>query len=120
MKGSGTVQLEIEMWRVSRPGAIYKISGDRNNLLNQYDPQGGVFLLDGDVLSLAPDSSAKFLIGWDHVAFGLYNDAGPRLEIPRCPTYPHLCGAQVVANSISLRARGTVQLFEEQHTPQLT
>jgi hypothetical protein len=118
LSGRENIRIEIEMWRPSRPGTIYRISGDRNNLINQYDLQAGAFLLDGDVLSLAPDSSAKFLIGWDHVAFGLYKDAGPRIEIPQGPWWP--LGAAVVTDQISLRARGTVQVWEAQHTPQLT
>ena len=53
LSGRENIRIEIEMWRVSRPGAIYKISGDRNSLINQFDFQGGAFLLDGDVLAVA-------------------------------------------------------------------
>jgi hypothetical protein len=118
LSGRENIRIEIEMWRVGRPATIYKISGDRNSLINQYDLQGRAFLLDGDVLSLAPDSSAKFLIGLDHVGLGLYHDAGARFEIPQGPWWPHV-GAHVVTDQISLRARGTVQVWEAQRTPQL-
>lgn len=116
LSGPKDIQISIDFWQEARPGQIYHITGDRNNLLNQYDWQGDVFLLDGNILSLAPDSSARFRIGWDHAAYKLYEEAAPRFELYGCPTFAQ-CGGYIVTDSLFFRAEGSIKVWAAETTP---
>jgi hypothetical protein len=112
---SGREQIDalVEIWKEGQPGNTFVARGDRDNLINRYDPQGETFLLEGDILSLAPDHSAVVVLGMDHLNYGLFNDASPRYEIEQCPTYP-ACTQRVITEDIPLHARASIRLFEQQ------
>jgi hypothetical protein len=101
------IRVDIDMWMVNRPGRRVGVHGDRDNLVNPYNFQGHAFMLDGDILTIHPDSSAEFLVQWDHTRERFW-DFGNLVWIPQ--------GLFVRSDPIEFEAEATVRLFKVQRT----
>ena len=106
------------IWPLDFPGDTIEVVGDRDNLVNPFNFQGEVFMLDGDILTIHPDSLARFQIQFDHTA------AGPLGLWKSCLHYGFLffppCGERVTTDEIRMCARASIRLFENQTIPLVT
>jgi hypothetical protein len=107
--------IQLDFWPLERPTSVFTVLGDRNNLINPYDFQGHVFMLDGDILSLSPDSTANLVISVDHLNHKLWEFGNP--EFMRLPCQFPPCDAWVETDSIELMANVSIRMFRQQHNP---
>ncbi len=118
LSGREDITINVEYWFEDFPGDTIKVVGDRNNLLNPFNFQGEVFMLDGDILTIHPDSSARFRIQFDHTAEALWNYGNPVYIMDSCGFPP--CGQRVVTDQIRMSVRASIRLFENQRIPLMT
>jgi hypothetical protein len=118
LSGTEDITIDVEYWSPDFPGDTIRVVGDRDNLVNPFNFQGDVFMLDGDILTIHPDSSARFQIQMDHTAEGLWVYGNPVYTMDSCFFPP--CGERVTTDEIRMTARASIRLFENQTIPLFT
>lgn len=111
LSGTEEISIDITFSLEDFPAAgTANIHGDRNNLINRFNFQGDVFMLDGDILTIHPDSSARFLIVWDHIQARFWDYGNP----------VYVGQGYVVTDSLQVVAQASIRLYEQQVIPLLT
>ncbi len=118
LSGPQDITIDVEYWSQDFPGDTIRVVGDRDNLVNPFNVQGDVFMLDGDILTIHPDSLARFQIQLDHTAQGLWVYGNPVYTMDSCFFPP--CGERITTDGIRMTARASVRLFEGQTIPLVT
>jgi hypothetical protein len=114
LSGHEGIGISARYWLEGSSHDTVEVYGDRNNLLNSFDDQGGKFMLDGDILTLLPDSTAIFLVQWDHVPYRFWDAAAPRYVRDPCAFPP--CAEYVTTDPIGVFCQAEVKLFANQVT----
>ena len=118
LSGTEDITIDVDYWFADFPGDTIRVVGDRNNLVNPFNFQGDVFMLDGDILTIHPDSSARFLILFDHTVEALWGHGNPVYTMDSCFFPP--CGERITTDEIRMSARASIRLFENQKIPLVT
>ena len=72
-------------------------------------------MLDGDILTIHPDSLARFQILFDHTAAALWDYGSPVYTMDSCFFPP--CGERITTDLIRMGVRASFRLFENQTIP---
>jgi len=119
LSGREQISIDVDYWLPDFPIAeTTRVHGDRDHLLNPYNFQGNVFMLDGDILTIHPDSTARFLIIWDHTEERFWDFGNPVLVVDPCGFPP--CDERVITDPLRVMARASIRLFEQQIVPLVT
>jgi hypothetical protein len=104
------ISIDFDLYPADDPALLARVHGNRNNLLNPFNSQGNMFMLDGNILTIHPDSSAKFLVQINHTR--------ERFWKLRNAVWIPFVGVRV--DSMRFIAKGSVRLFKQQRIPLLT
>ena len=119
LSGQEGISIDMKFWLKDFPIAeTLRVQGDRDNLINPFNFQGNVFMLDGDVLTIDPDSSAIFLVGLEHTKARFWEFGNPTYVVDPCGFPP--CDERVVTEPLEVVASGSVRLFANQEVPLVT
>lgn len=113
--GHEGIAVDAKYWGTNFPTDTVWVRGDFNNLLNPFNLQGNMFMLENGILTIHPDSSANFLVVWNHSEQQFWNYANPRFIADPCQNPP--CSFRIVSDTIQVNGIASITLFENQVTP---
>jgi len=112
MSGPEAISIDIQYHGLNFPTDTAKAHGDSDNLLNPYNLQGNIFMLENEILTIHPDSVARFLIVWNHTEERFWQYANAMYLGRTCPNPP--CDDYIVTSELDLECTATIRLFTNQ------
>jgi len=103
LQGQADIQIDIDYWSFRDGNTFRHAHGDSNNLRNYYNFNGGHFLLNEGLLTIEPDSIARFVVAIDHLREQIWTLLDPQIH----PGDPVL-----TTGEIDFTAKGTISLFK--------
>ena len=103
LQGEEAISVDINFHSTSVPSSEILAHGDRNSILDRY-------MLQGDLLTVEPESSAIFFVQWDHAGEALWNQT--TLEFHTEPGNPYDV-SWFESGQITLQGAGTVKVFSD-------